>query len=188
VRSLSVFNQVSLDGYFKVPDGDVSWTHTQDDDAEFNDFVADNAAGGGALLFGRKTYELMEAFWPTPAAAQQFPSVAKHMNATPKVVFSRTLPKSSWNATRIVKDDMLGAVRQLKADDGKPMAILGSGSIVTQLARANLIDEYQFLILPIVLGAGKGMFDGLDKRFGLQLTKTRTFRNGKVFLAYEPRR
>ena len=99
MRKLTVFNQISVDGYFRTPGGDSAWMHQQDDDAEFNEFTASNARGGGALLFGRTTYEMMASFWPTPVAAEQFPVVAKQMNSLPKVVFSRTLKKVSWNNT-----------------------------------------------------------------------------------------
>jgi len=87
-----VFNSVTLDGYFTDKNSDMSWAHKND--PEWNAFVADNAKGGGTLLFGRITYELMASFWPTPAAMQMMPDVAKGMNSLPKVVFSRTLDKS----------------------------------------------------------------------------------------------
>ena len=81
MRKLTVFNQVSVDGYFRTTAGDIGWVHEQREDPEFKDFIAGNASGGGVLVFGRKTYEMMASFWPTPAAAQQFPVVAKQMNA-----------------------------------------------------------------------------------------------------------
>ena len=187
MRRLSVFNQISLDGYFRTPSGDVSWTHQlQGDDAEFRDFIAGNASGGGALMFGRKTYEMMASFWPTPAAAAQFPVVAEQMNLLPKLVFSRTLKAASWSNTTLLEGDLLGEVRRLKSEPGAPMAILGSGSLVAPLARAGLIDEYQMLVFPLVLGEGVTMFDGIGQRLVLKLKSTRTFRNGITFLVYEP--
>ena len=83
---LHVFNQVTLDGYFSGPNGDLSWAHKQD--PEWDKFVAGNAQGGGTLLFGRVTYEMMAAFWPTPEAAKAFPAVAEGMNNAQKIVFS----------------------------------------------------------------------------------------------------
>src|SRR6185436_19526824 len=103
MRKLTVFNQISVDGYFKTPSGDIGWMHRQDDgDEEFKKFSTDNAVAGGVLVFGRKTYETMAGFWPTPAAAKQFPGIAEQMNRLPKVVFSKTLDKPSWNNTTIV--------------------------------------------------------------------------------------
>ena len=187
MRKLSVFNQVSVDGYFRTLDGDGGWMHEQgaDDDAEYRDFVAGNAAGGGTLVFGRVTYEMMASFWPTPAAVQQFPAVAKEMNRRPKIVFSRTLKTVTWSNTKLVKNDPAAEIRRMKSEPGDPMVILGSGTIVSRLAQANLIDEYQLLVVPVVLGEGRTMFEGSKKRLSLTLTKTRTFRNGRTFLVYQ---
>jgi dihydrofolate reductase len=186
MRKLAVFNNVSLDGYFTGQNNDMSWAHKDPNDAEWNEFVAGNASGEGMLLFGRKTYELMAGFWPTPQAAQMMPEVAQGMNKMPKVVFSRTLDKAEWNNTRLMRENLVPAVRKLKKESGPDMVILGSGKIVAQLAGEGLIDEYQFVIVPIVLGAGRTMFEGLKNRLTLKLVRSRTFRNGNVFLCYEP--
>ena len=186
MRKLTVFNQVSVDGYFRTTAGDIGWVHEQREDPEFKEFIAGNASGGGVLVFGRKTYEMMSSFWPTPAAAQQFPVVAKQMNALPKVVFSKTLKRAAWNNTTLVAGDAVTEMRRLKQQPGEPMAILGSGSIVAPLARAGLIDEYQLVLFPLILGDGVSMFDGVGKTVGLKLKSSRTFRNGIAFLVYEP--
>lgn len=189
MQRLTVFNNVTLDGYFTDRNNDMSWAHAGGDDAEFSSFVAENAGGDGQLLLGRVTYDLMAGYWPTPAAIKNMPAVAEGMNRMSKVVFSRTLEKPAWNNTRVIKGDLVPEVRKLKNESRNGMAILGSGSIVSQLAPSGLIDEYQVIVNPVVLGKGRTMFDGgafgKDK-LELKLTKTRTFRNGKVFLAYEP--
>jgi dihydrofolate reductase len=184
MRKIIVFNNISLDGYFTDQNNDMNWAHR--DDPEFNAFTAENASGEGMLLFGRKTYDLMASFWPTPQAAQMMPEVAAGMNRMPKVVFSRAMDKATWNNTTLVKSDPAGAVRKMKNEPGPDMVIFGSGSIVSLLAGHGLIDEYQFVVVPIVLGAGRTMFEGLKNRVNLKLTKTRIFGNGNVFLCYEP--
>jgi len=184
MRKLVVFNQVTLDGYIADINGDMSWAHKQD--AEWNTFVQENASGGGELLFGRITYELMTSYWPTPYAMQNDPIVAERMNNLPKVVFSRTLDKASWNNTKLVKGDMAAEIRKMKKEPGENMVIFGSGSIVSQLAPEGLIDEYQIVLNPVVLGKGKTMFEGIKEKLTLKLTKTRTFGNGNVLLCYEP--
>jgi dihydrofolate reductase len=184
VRRVIAFEQVSLDGYFVDANGDMSWAHKQD--PEWNEFSASNASGGGALLFGRVTYEMMASFWPTPAAMERAPAVAEGMNNMQKVVFSRTLEKASWRNTRLVKGDILAEVRKMKKEPGPGMAILGSGSIVSQLAQAGLIDEFQIVVNPIVLGKGRTLFEGIKGKIALKLTKTRAFGNGNVVLCYEP--
>lgn len=179
--------QISLDGYYCDPRGDMSFAHKPPGDAEWNEFVAGNASGGGMLLFGRTTYDMMAAWWPSPMAAQAMPELAARMNAMPKVVFSRTLRSADWSNTTLVKDDVVGTVRRMKDEAGPDMAILGSGSIVRQLADAGLIDTFQVVVNPVALGAGKSLFSGLTQRLELMLTKTRVFGNGSVVLWYAPR-
>jgi dihydrofolate reductase len=184
MRRITVFNNVTLDGYFTDAKGDMSWAHKQDE--EWNAFTEENAKGESTLLFGRITYDLMVSFWPTSNAIETFPVVAERMNSLPKVVFSRTLDKATWNYTKVVKGDLAAEVRKLKNEPGSDMVIMGSGTIVSQLAQAGLIDEYQIALNPIVLGKGRTMFEGINEKLNLKLTKTRAFANGNVFLCYEP--
>ena len=186
MRKLIVFNNVTLDGYFTDVNGDMSRAHSGHDDAEFNAFIGENASGGGLLLLGRVTYQLMASYWPTPNAMKNDPIVAEGMNSMPKVVFSRTLDKASWSNTKLVNGDIASVIRKMKNEPGKGMAILGSGIIFSQLVPEGLIDEYQVMVNPVVLGNGRTMFDGIKKKVNLKLTKTRAFGNGKVYLCYQP--
>src|SRR5580704_13264886 len=156
MRKLVVFNMVTLDGFFVDSKGDMSWAHKHDD--EWNTFVSGNASGNGVLVFGRITYDLMASYWPTPMAHQNLPEVAKGMNAMPKIVFSRSLHKVTWNNTTLLKGDLASEVRRLKNEPGPDMVILGSGSIVSQLTEQKLIDEYQIALTATVLGKGRTMF------------------------------
>jgi dihydrofolate reductase len=183
MRRLIVFNQISLDGYIADAKGDMSWAHK--DDPEWTAFSSENAGGNGVLLFGRVTYDLMAGFWPTPAALQSMPAVAEGMNRMQKVVFSRKMKKATWQNTTLVKKDIVSAVTKMKSARGPGMVILGSGSIVSQLTEAGLIDEYQMIVNPIVLGKGKTMFEGVKKKVTLRLTRTRPFTNGNVGLWYD---
>jgi dihydrofolate reductase len=179
---LIVFNQVSLDGFICDAKGDMSWAHRQD--AEWRAFTAENAKGGGTLLFGRVTYEMMVSFWPTPQAMQAAPQVAASMNAMPKVVFSRTLKQASLSNTRLLKGDLAAEVKALKNEPGPDLVLMGSASIVSQLAEAGLVDEFQVVINPVVLGGGKSMFAGVKSRLQLATVRTRAFSNGNVLLCY----
>lgn len=105
----------------------------------------------------------------------------------PKIVFSRTMRSADWSNTTLVKNDVVGTVRRMKDETGPDMAILGSGSIVEQLAGARLIDTFQVVVNPIALGAGKSLFSGLTQQLELVLTNTRVFGNGSVVLWYAPR-
>ena len=186
MRNLIVFNHLSIDGYFTGGNGDISWAHTGSDDPEFQEFVAGNASGEGQLLFGRVTYDLMAGYWPTPLADQQNPVVAKAMNNMQKVVFSRTMEKPLWKNTKLIKTDIVSEIRKMKNESGPGMVIMGSGTIVSQLAQERVIDEYQLLINPVAIGKGRTLFDGMNKILSLNLMSTRTFKNGKVFLRFEP--
>ncbi len=190
------FNNVTLDGFFAGESGDISWAKGHMDD-EFTAFVAANAVAGGQLLFGRITYELMASYWPTAFAAEHDPQVAERMNSLAKVVFSRTLREAAWKNTELVSGDLVESVRQMKSAAGPDMAILGSGSVVAQLAQAGLIDEYQFVVNPVIIGKGRTMFQstgfeatggfaGVSRVIDLKLMKTRSFANGNVVLWYQP--
>jgi dihydrofolate reductase len=182
---LVVYNSVSLDGYFTDTHGDMSWAHKRD--PEWQAFVSENASGGGGqLLFGRVTYDLMASFWPTPLAAQSNPIVVERMNNMPKFVFSTTLDKASWNNTTLLKGDLPAQVRRLKRQSGPNIVVMGSGSIVAQLAVAGLVDEYQIVLNPLVVGDGRTLFEGVKKKLPMKLARSRAFGNGNVVLFYEP--
>ena len=191
MAKILVFNSVTLDGYFTDAKGDMSWAHKDPNDAEWNAFVGENASGGasggGAILLGRITYEMMASFWPTPEAAKMMPDVANGMNSMQKIVFSRSMKKASWSNTKLVNGDLVAEVRKLKESD-QDMVILGSGTIVSQLTQARLIDEYQLVVNPVILGKGRTMFEGVKDKLGLKQTNTRNFKNGNVVLTYEPQR
>lgn len=184
MRTLGVFAHVSLDGYFVDAFDDMSWAHKGD--PEWAAFSSENAKNGGALLLGRVTYQQMASFWPTRQARTVSPVVAERMNTMPKVVFSRTLsPEGLWQNTRLVATDIASATRALKAEEGPDMVILGSGSIVQQLTSAGVVDRYQIVVNPLVLGSGRTLFAGIADRVDLRLTGTRRFENGNVVLWYE---
>jgi dihydrofolate reductase len=197
MSKLTVFNSVSLDGYFTDERGDVSWAHQTDD--EWSAFAAENASAGsgagGVLLFGRVTYQMMASHWPTDAGRKDNRGVAEGMAKMRKVVFSRTLDTVEWENTTIVKGDIVAEVRDMKRQIGPDMVILGSGTIVAQLSRARLIDEYQLALVPVVLGKGRTLFEGAAApapgtqpggRLKLKLRRSRAFGNGTVVLWYVP--
>jgi len=184
MRKLLVFNFTTLNGYFEGPGGDLSWHSHGEEEGKF---AAESVGAGGVLLFGRITFEHMASFWPTPQAKQQMPAVAEGMNKAEKIVFSRTLKQTDWENTRIISGDLVSSVRELKQSPGNDMCILGSGSIVTQLSDARLIDVYQVMVDPVALGAGTPMFRGMKKQLDLKLMSTRAFKSGVILLSYQPK-
>lgn len=183
MNRLSAFNFITLNGYFNGADGDVSWHRHGEEE---NQYAADSLKAGNILLFGRITYEMMASYWSTPMALENDPLVAKGMNEAAKIVFSRTLKKTAWNNTTLFSGNIFDEVKRLKESSGKDLTILGSGSIITQLAEKNLIDAYQIMVDPVIINAGKLIFNGLNKKLELNLTGTRTFKSGVVLLSYIP--
>jgi len=186
VRNLNVFNFLSIDGYYKDVRNGIDWhEHGGDDEMRFS---STNANSGATLLFGRITYEMMQQFWTSELAKVSMPAVADGMNKAEKIVFSRTLDSVSWAGTKLIKEDLCASVRALKNESGPGITILGSGSIVAQLADEGLIDTYQFLVVPVALGAGTPLFKGIKSKVRLRLTDTKVFESGKVLLNYSLQR
>lgn len=183
MAALSAFISLSLDGCYADASNDMSWAHAQD--AEQAEFTASNAKGGGRLVFGRVTYEMMKPFWTSPQAAQMMPDVAAGMNAMPKTVFSRSLNASDWRNTRIATEDFVSELEAIRAGD-LDASILGSGSIVAQAATAGLLDELQVMLVPVTLGGGRRLFDGIPRSLSWRREDVRQFSNGNVFIRYRP--
>jgi len=107
------------------------------------------------------------------------------MNSASKIVFSRSVKQSDWKNTRFYSGDIVDEVRRMKSQDAPDMIIMGSGSIVQQLTDARLIDSYQFIVTPVVLGAGRTMFERIREPMDLKRTAVREFANGNVLMQYE---
>ena len=183
MRKVSAFVFVTLNGYFKGPQGEISW-HRHG--AEENKYAVDSMKSGNTLLFGRVTYEMMAGYWPTPLALKNDPVVAGGMNNAEKIVFSRTLKKADWQNTRLIREDAVDAVKKMKRMSGKDMTLLGSGSILAQFAEQGLIDEFEIMVDPVVLGDGTPIMKGVKNKLDLELKGTKTFKSGVVLLCYRP--
>ena len=180
MATLSIFNFLSANGFFKGPNDDISWHLHGEEEGNFSD---ENSQGGNILLFGRKTFQMMESFWPTEEAMNMYPITAEAMNKAEKIVFSKTLKEVKWNNSRIIRDNLVEEIKKLKA--GKTnITILGSGSIITQLADHNLIDEYSLMIDPIFIGNGTSFVQNLQQNVKLKFKDSRSFKSGTVVLNY----
>lgn len=184
MATLSSFTFLTLNGFYKGPGNDTSWHRHGVEEAQFS---VDSMKSGNTLLFGRKTYHLMAGFWPTPTAAQAFPEVARGMNLARKVVFSKTLKKARWENTTLIRSNLIAAVKKLKATSPTDLTILGSGSLVKQLAEAGLIDVFSIMIDPVALGKGTPLFGRMTKKLDLDLIATRAFKSGTILLTYQPK-
>ena len=159
-------------------------------DEDLHRHAAENIAQAGALLFGRVTYEMMEAAWRLATRTVVMPEwtepFARTIDAAKKYVVSSTLDRVDWNA-ELVRGDLGKAVQQLKQEPGKPL-FTGGVTLPLALAELGLIDEYEFVVHPRVVGHGPTLFAGLSKLVDLKLVSRLEFGSGAVAMRYEPKR
>jgi dihydrofolate reductase len=186
VAKLIYMMNTTLDGYVAARGDDISWGTPS---TELHQWYNDRARELGVSLYGRKLWELMSAHWPTADQQPDAPPVevefARIWQKTPKVVFSTTLDEVSGNA-RLVTGDAVAEITRLKAEDGAPMEI-GGAALAGAAMRAGLIDEYQVVTHPVLVGGGKPFFSALENWVNLRLLETRTFPDGVAMAHYECR-
>lgn len=191
MRRLIVSEFVTLDGVMEAPgfewhrDGRNAWAlRFQTDDLQR--FIREQFASVDAILLGRTTYQIWAAFWPTAGGDQDF---ARQINEFPKYVVSNTLQEAGWSNSTIIRgDDVFSQVAVLKRQPGGDIYVTGSADLVKGLMEHDLVDEYQLLVFPVILGSGKHLFrDGIDLR-PLRLVSSRAFDSGVVLLSYQPER
>ena len=189
MRKITVFNNVSVDGFFAGPHGEIDWFKVIRADAEYDAFTRRNSQSGGVLMFGHTTYDMMRAFWPTAEALKSSPDMAEIMDSSPKIVFSRALQsveeEPRWKNITLFHEIRPEEIIKLKEQAGNDLTILGSGTIVQQLADLGFIDEYALVVVPVLLGSGKPLFKDVKSR-NLKLLEAKSFKNGIVWLRYQP--
>lgn len=181
MATLSAFIFTSLNGYCNALDGDISW-HTHGE--EENEYASKSLSANNTLMFGRKTYELMVSYWPTPIALEQHPELAVQMNTAQKIVCSNTLQTSDWQNTSVIGGDIFRAIKELKASSTQNITILGSNTLVTQLAEQGLIDDLQLMIDPVAIKDGVPLFKHLKSNLAFSLTEVRAMKSGVVLMSY----
>jgi len=194
MRRIVMFNRVTADGYFAAPDGGLDWVVP---DEEVDKRGAEGIPGTDTVLFGRRTYQMFESFWPhvledSPTApdphggprSQQQRAFAVGLTEMTKLVFSRTLKRVTWKNSRLVPELDPRQIEAMKSQPGKDIIIFGSGSIVSQLTEHGLIDEYHFVVSPILLGSGRSLISDVSKRLRLDLVEAKPYPSGNVMLRY----
>ena len=157
-------------------------------DEEIHQHYTELLNEGDAILYGRITYELMEYWQPlvkNPSGEKTMDDFAMAIDKIPKIVFSHTLKNADWESASIANGSIEEVVAELKQQPGRKI-LVGSRSLIIQLMKLNLIDEYQLCIHPVVIGSGLPLFENINDRTILKLIKTKTFRGGAVTLYYEP--
>lgn len=177
---------VSLDGYAAGPDGGLDWTVIDD---EIHTWWNDQMREAGGVIWGRRVYELMVAYWPTaetdPAATPAMLEFARIANPKPKIVFSTTLEGVTWNA-RLVRGDVGEVLARLR-DEFAGDLVLAGPTLAAQFVQAGLVDEYRVVVHPVIVGGGLSYFPDLERPIGLRLIDEHRFSSGAVYLGFAAR-
>ncbi|MGC1209891.1 MAG: dihydrofolate reductase family protein [Micromonospora sp.] len=183
MRKLVYWVHQSVDGFIEGPNGEFDWPAMGPELSAYSLELTDRA---DAFLYGRKVWELMSYFWPRAEQMSQDPhdlAFAPVWRRTPKVVISRTLDRAEYDA-RVIGRDLAADVAELKAQPGGELLLTGGSGAAAALTGLDLIDEYQVVVHPVVLGGGKPVFPDKD-RLDLRLVETRRFDGRSVLLRYE---
>ena len=195
MRQIVAFNRLSADGYFTARDGSLNWTVPE---PELDKTAVQSLGGADTILFGRRTYEMFESFWPhvledSPTApdphmpgrrAEEMRALAVWINDATKIVFSRNRPEVTWKNSRLERELRPHDIDTMKRQPGHDIMLFGSGSIASLLTTHGLIDEYHFIVGPILLGSGRTLLSDAAESQKLKLVETRPFPMGNVLLRY----
>jgi dihydrofolate reductase len=180
MRKLIVWNVMSLDGMFE---GNEPWAldfHGLVWGEELEALSKEQLGELDYLLFGRRTYDGMAAYW-----AKETGEIADGMNGLKKLVASRTLDAASWNNSRLLGKDVAADLKSLKAGDGGPIYVFGSADLLATLLAEGLVDEYRICIAPVLMGTGNPLFKPADKQTPLSLIDAKALTNGGVLIRYK---
>jgi dihydrofolate reductase len=191
MRKLIVISFLTLDGVMQAPgakhedtQGEFEyggWQMSFDDGGDTT--LHDEMSKAGALLLGRKTYDIFSGYWPTEGKNIEF--WGPLMNSLPKFIASNTLKKTDWQNSKLLKSDIKAEVSKLKSEPGKDIYIFGSGDLCQTLMRDGQIDEYFLMVYPLVLGKGKKLFREGSAKQDLELFSSKTIKSGILILRYK---
>ncbi|HEX7845751.1 MAG TPA: dihydrofolate reductase family protein [Chitinophagaceae bacterium] len=181
MRKIIVSMMVSTDGFIEDGKKQIDW-HIWD--REMEAYMINFFERIDLMLFGRVNWELMAGYWPTEQGKKDEPRIAERMNKLDKIVFSRTLIEANWENSTLLKELDAGFIRELKKQPGKDMVIFGGANIVNSFRKLDLIDEYQLIVNPVLLGNGTPLFGPAEERGTLKLVSATSFKCGNVILHY----
>jgi dihydrofolate reductase len=174
---------LSLDGFLSGPHGELDW-HFEIWNEEMSEKLLEQLEKTDTIILGRLTYEAMAKYWSVKPLEENFPrqdlAIADKMNHHTKIVFSKTKKQSLWHPSIFATGNPQEEIKLLKQQKGKDMILYGSGSLASTLILADIVDEYQLWIHPIILGSGKPIFKNLNKQINLKLKDSVSFESGVV--------
>jgi len=185
MRKIISFVHISLDGFVAGPNGEMNWIKV---DEEIFDHVGKRIANTKAALYGRKTYEMMEGYWPTagdePDASKHDKDHSKWYKKAHKIVLSKTMKDAVLDNTTIISDDVSKKINDIKETNGSEILLFGSPTATHSLIQQNLIDGYWLFVNPVILGEGIPLFTDIKDKIKLKLLGTKQFNSGVTELNY----
>ena len=188
MRKIIATEFYTLDGLMSDPKDQMDWV-LDNFDPELGKYEDDVYETADTLLLGRVTYKIFESFWPNAATNPETPegdrAMAQVINKITKIVFSKTLDKVEWENSKLVNEINPEKILNMKQEQGKNMLLVGSANIVQQMTNLGLIDEFHFVVHPVILGTGKPLFKEIKERHNLKFLDTKKYKNGVVLLTYQ---
>jgi dihydrofolate reductase len=189
MRKLKLQMQMSLDGYVARPNGELDWM-TWDQDDKLIQFINSLIDSSDTILLGRKMTDGFVSYWEDVVSNKpdtpEF-SLAKQMVDIPKVVFTKTLDKSTWNNTTLAKGNLADEIAKLKNQEGKDIIVYGGAGFVSSLIKEGLIDEYHLFLNPTAIGNGMTIFELLDRTQKFSVIQSKSYSCGITVLSYKPK-
>jgi dihydrofolate reductase len=185
MRKIISFMHISLDGFVSGVNGELNWVKI---DEEIFEYVGKRINEGDTALYGRKTYQLMESYWPTagtkPTASKHDVEHSKWYNKVHKVVLSTTMKDTALTNTKIISDNLPERINEVKQQPGNDILLFGSPTATHSLIQQNLIDGYWLFVNPVILGRGIPLFTDIKNKIELKLLTTQQFKSGVTELNY----
>ena len=191
MRKLFLSMQMTLDGFSTGPNDEMDYLPSFTDESMWRDLHEEmwrNLEAVDTFILGRRTYQIWEKYWPAagknPQSTDSDKKFSRFADETKKIVISSTLDRADWKNTVLIKDNIAEEIQKLKQQPGRNIAVAGGATVAQTLAKLGLIDEYQIVVHPVILGKGKLLLKDLDVRQKLKLIGTKTFYSGAVELNY----
>jgi dihydrofolate reductase len=186
MRKLKLQMQMSIDGYVARPNGEQDWMTWEQDD-ELIAFINSLIDSSDTILLGRKMTDGFVSHWENAVNNNPDTPFAKKMVDIPKIVFTKTLDKSTWNNTTLAKGNLAEEITNLKKQNGKDIIVYGGAGFVSSLIKEGLIDEYHLIVNPVAIGNGMTIFKSLDRMQKFSPIESRLYSGGKTVLSYKPK-